>query len=178
MPVKCRSCGHLNRDTSVTCERCSCDLQYSVLFEKLMKNRETDSGFLFPVNTGDEDPSLLHEDADALDTEETPYSKPLSEPEECDTGEMDALRTAKKANHQELQDHAHQWFLNVTAELLLFMGIFFILSVIVKLSAHNMLIPNWKIGVASLCYYGFITVYSLFFTGQSTGSRIAARIIR
>jgi len=71
MPLKCRSCGHLNRDKTETCERCGCDLQYSLLFDTVIRNRKEESPFLFPLDVPDGDEvDLIPEMDEELDTEE------------------------------------------------------------------------------------------------------------
>ena len=176
MPLKCRSCGHLNRDQAETCERCGCDLQYSLLFDTVIRNRKEESRFLFPLNVPDGDEmEILPELDEELDTGETPYSgtqsqkvKPPSAPPVKSTSPVS----------RELQEKASHLLVLATAELLFFMALFLLLSMLAKVAAPHLILPNWKLAVACLCYYGFITVSSLYFTGKTTASVLAAAIIR
>lgn len=176
MPLKCRSCGHLNRDQAETCERCGCDLQYSLLFDTVIQNRKEESRFLFPLNVPDRDEmEILPELDEDLDREETSdfnnqgpvVNTPVSLPGK-----------STSPISRELQEKASHLLILATAELLFFMALFLLLSMLAKVAAPYLILPNWKLAVTCLCYYGFITVSSLYFTGKTTASVLAAAITR
>ncbi len=79
---------------------------------------------------------------------------------------------------RELQEKASHMLVMATAELLLFMTFFMLLSMIAKIAVPHLILPNWKLAVVCLCYYGFVTVSSLYFTGKTTASALANAIIR
>jgi len=176
MPLKCRSCGHLNRDNSETCERCGCDLQYSLLFDTVIRNRKQEPPFLFPLDVPDDDEiEVIPEIDEDLDTGETPYSSRKDEESETHSPFPDK---APLTISREMQDRANHFLMLATAELLLFMALFILFSMLAKIASPNLILPNWKLAVVSLCYYGFVTVSSLYFTGKTTASVLASAIVR
>ncbi|NOY23739.1 MAG: hypothetical protein GXO70_09570 [Acidobacteria bacterium] len=177
MPLKCRSCGHLNRDQAEACERCGCDLQYSLLFDTVIRNREDESRFLFPMDVpeGDEMEMIPEIDED-LYTGETAYSSnhdPKVKAPASPPGKSPPASVSR-----ELQERASHMLVLATAELLLFMTFFMLLSMIAKITVPHLILANWKLAVVCLCYYSFVTVSSLYFTGETTASTLANAIIR
>ncbi|NOZ13775.1 MAG: zinc ribbon domain-containing protein [Acidobacteria bacterium] len=177
MPVKCRSCGHLNKDEVKSCERCGCDLRYSLLFDTVIRNRGEESQFLFPLNVpGEEEETIFPETGNDLDTGETilPESRPHVE-------ESPVFRQRKTGSARrigtELQENAGQLLVTYTAEVLLFMILFLIVSMIARIAAPEFVFQNWRLGVVSLFYYGFATVSSWFFAGRTAASFLLAGII-
>ncbi len=179
MPLKCRSCGHVNPDNADNCDRCGCDLQYSRLFETVVKNRERESRFLFPPVISDEGDSLLPE----ID-EETAVQSGTDKEERAHPGNPRPVSAQQQASSpsspvsRELQEKASQILVSVTGELLLFMVLFMVISILARIIAPQLILPNWKLAVVSLSDYGFITGSAMIFTGKSAASILTAPIIR
>jgi len=176
MPLKCRSCGHINRDTAETCERCGCDLQYSLLFDTVIRNRKEESMFLFPLDVPDGDAvELIPEMDEELDTEEHFHSGKQN----IESKASSALpgRSASPVS-KEMQDKASHMLILATAELFFFMAMFMLLSMLAKIATPHLILPNWKLAVVCLCYYTFVTASSLYFTGKTTASVLASAIVR
>jgi len=113
----------------------------------------------------DEDPD--NEETSAFNNEGTVVPPPTSLPDK-----------STSPVSRELQEKASRLLVLATAELLFFMAFFLLLSMIAKLAGPHLILPNWKLAVVCLCYYCFVTVSSLYFTGKTTASVLAASIIR
>ncbi len=177
MPVKCRSCGHLNKDEAKICEQCGCNLQYSLFFDTVIRNQKEESRFLFPINVSDDDEEVLFTEAENhftddgssdLDHKSVIDRNPAPLKENTNTGLIS----------REVQERANQLLIIWTVEILLFMALFLILSMIAKIVAPELVFQNWKLSIVSLVYYGFITFSSLFFTGKTGAFILIGRIIQ
>lgn len=169
MPLKCRSCGHLNKKTSEKCERCSCDLRYSAMFDDMVKMRDSESRYLFPLPEQDDiidEPPM----SASLQTDEFPELK--ATPAEMNTSQVERKRKEKAdaaRNAKQTDSPALVLFQFLAIELCLFMVIFFVLSVLAQATAPGIQIPNWKLTVVTLFFHVFLEGSMLWFGARPLG---------
>jgi len=147
-----------------------------VLFDTVIRNRKEEDRFLFPLDVPEGDEVEIIPDMDEnLDTGETSYTR--SQEPKLDKAPT-SPRKGRPPISTELQEKASRILVLATAELLLFMVLFVLLSMLAKLAAPHLILPNWKLAIVCLCYYAFVTISSLYFSGKTTASILAASIVR
>ncbi len=139
------------------------------MFDDMIKMRDSDSRFLFPLPEQEEimDEPLI---SASLQTDEFPELK--ATPAEMNTSQVERKRKEKAAasrKARQTDSPALVIFQFLAIELCLFMVIFFMLSVLTQATAPGIQIPNWKLTVVSLFFHVFLEGSMVWFGERPLG---------
>jgi len=174
MTGKCRSCGHIQSRPTAQCERCGCDMAYSAHFEERVRQRETGTRYLFPLEPEPAEPDTLPPLPDESSDDHVTVPPEQAAPAKPDTNPMEKRRPRATASVS--TELAYGPVLTLSVELLLLMIWFFVLTIGTKLAASVIAIPNWKIGVAALVFWLYATILCQIGTGHTPGAHLSRRL--
>ena len=173
MTIKCRSCGHLNKENKSVCENCGCNLKYSQIFEKMLEKDKLDSGFLFEIEEEKQGKTsnllpndfLMDSEAedDLLNTTFDPAEefKPVSTKTPAPKKERPITKSLE--NNEKI---LRKFGIIVSMELIVFLFFFSVLFFGEKFVLKNFEIPVSETIKASVITYLFFNIQSILLSGK------------
>lgn len=172
MPIRCKSCGFLNKEGTKSCERCSFDLRYSIIFDKALENETNNPKMLFDIEKIPEteetnfDNILDYDIKNEINSEEELASEDELESKEIYRKNYERQRfnqiTKTKVENFKLK----KILVSISVEFMIFMVLYLTFHLIIKFFFPSLSLQNNALIIITLFFYSFFTTYSLFFKGR------------
>lgn len=137
------------------------------MFDDMMRIRESKSRYLFPLPEDEhmtDGVPLISDDLEEEPVSDLTLEKPRP---------ASPVRSRPKPARSD--SSATRVFLLITVELCTFMVLFFIFTVLCRMAAPQLVIPNWKIAVVGLCFHAFLEGSLVWFAASPLGVVLAEK---
>lgn len=177
MPIRCKSCGFLNKDSSKSCERCSFDLRYSVIFDKAIESENKNPKMLFDI---EQEPEIEENNFENMQNYEIEDFNNNSNNIEEDFQENEIVEDFTNVNNNyKTNDNIYKntvntvnlegkkGLLSISVEILIFMILYLFFYLLTKFLFPNLHVQNSTLLIVTVFFYLFLNTYSFLFKGKA-----------
>jgi hypothetical protein len=181
MPIRCKSCGYINKEGVKNCERCSFDLKYSIIFDKAIKSEQQNPKMLFDIEQDGEfdieeghEFDIFPEYKDENETQHIKHdgniaadSQSFSEHESTTSEQTDnSYSNYNIPEEKNYNPEQKTLIITLSVEALIFMVIHLFFYLLTKLLFPTLNIQNSTLITVTMFFYMFVLIYSVVFKGK------------
>jgi len=166
MPIRCKSCGYLNKEGTKNCERCSFDLRYSIIFDKAVENETSNPKMLFDIEKEPEFEETSFENTIDYETETNVEDKQFKNHEILTNDYNSELKQKYQTIANKQNSKLKIILLFVSVESLVFMSLYLFFYLLIKFLFPSLSLENSNLLIVTILFYIFINIYALMFKGK------------
>ncbi len=140
------------------------------MFDDMMRIRESESRYLFPLPEEEHATDGVPLLSDEVDDDHAEQDLTIEKP-------RPASPVRSSPREKNASSSTPRFFLLITVELCTFMVLFFCFTVLCRMAAPQLVIPNWKIAIVGLSFHAFLEGSLVWFGARPLGVILAEKAV-